>query len=89
MTTDKQYHLVKKDIVSLEEINIKIHNWLLKNRVGYNSKKWSDVIENYSNIGEFAIPLPPESNLGLSNEDRIGMIEGKLPTDWFKPTEII
>jgi len=89
MTTDNQYYIVKNDIVSLEEINIKIHNWLKNNRVGYNSEKWSDVIENYSNTGEFAIPLPPESNLGLSNEDRIGIMEGKLPTDWFKPTEII
>jgi len=89
MATDKQYYLLKNDIVYLEEINVKIHNWLKNNRDDYNSEKWSDVIENYSNTGEFAIPLPPESNLGLSNEDRIGMIEGKLPTNWFNKTEII
>jgi len=85
----KQFHLIKNDKVKLEAINNKINNWLLENREGYNAEKWSDIIENYSNTEEFAIPLPPESNLGLSNEDRIGMIEGKLPTDWFKPTEII
>jgi len=85
----KQFHLIKNDKVKLEAINNKINNWLLENREGYNAEKWSDIIENYSNTEEFAIPLPPESNLGLSNEGRIGMIEGKLPTDWFKPTEII
>ena len=88
MTTDKQYYLVKKDIVSLEEINIKINNWLKNNRPEYNAEKWSDVIENYSNTGEFAIPLPPESNLGLSNEDRIGIMEGKLPSKWFPIVEL-
>jgi len=85
----KQFNLVKNNKAKLEAINNKIHKWLLKNREGYNAEKWGEVIENDSVPGEFAIHLPPESNLGLSNEDRIGMIEGKLPTDWFKPTEII
>jgi len=85
----EQFNLIKKDKVKLEAINNKINKWLLENREGYNAEKWGEVIENYSNTEEFAIPLPPESNLGLSNEDRIGMIEGKLPIDWFKPIEII
>jgi len=85
----KQFNLVKNNKAKLEAINNKINNWLLENREGYNAEKWGEIIENYSNVGEFSLSLPPESNLGLSNEDRIGMIEGKLPTEWFKPTEII
>lgn len=88
MTTDKQYYLIKNDIVFLEAINNKINKWLTNNRAGYNSEKWAILIENHSNTQDFAIPLPPEYNEILTNEESIGLFEGKLPSKWFAIVEI-
>jgi len=85
----KQLNLIKKDKVKLEAINDKIHKWLLKNREGYNAEKWSDVIENDSNAGEFAIPLPDDDNgLEMLEIGLINMKKGKLKDNWFKPQTI-
>ena len=74
------------DQANVRATEAKIHAWLNKNRKGYNADRWAYLIENYSNPGEFTIPLPPEADRILTPEEKTGIIED-LPESWFPPIE--
>lgn len=81
----KKYNAIKLDKVKVQGTSKKIHDWLTANRAGYNAVLWSEPIENHSKKGEFTISLPPEVNNILTAEERVGLIQGDLPPDWFPP----
>jgi len=85
MKKEKIYSLIEKDKLKLEALNDKIHEWLLKNRKGYNAEKWADIIENNSLPGEFAIPIPNDDNaLSAIDDGLVKINKGKLEDKWFK-----
>jgi len=82
----KGYNKPLPDRANLRAVEAKIHIWLKNNRVGYNADKWAELVGNYSNKGEFSIPLPPEANQILTTEESNGILTN-LPDTWYDKHE--
>jgi hypothetical protein len=82
-----KFNGILPDKANIEAIEAKCHSWLKENRPGYNAERWAFIQENYSQPGEFTIPLPPEVDSILTEEERAQMFEGPLPAEWFPPAD--
>lgn len=80
-----KFNGIQKDKANIAAIEAKAHNWLKKNRPGYNAERWAYIIENHGKPGEFTIPLPPEKDQILTAEELLQVVEGPLPPEWFPP----
>jgi len=64
-------------------LSSKIHSYLIKNRKGYNAKKWSELNKSfYENKWAVKIPSEYKDVLGLTVVD-------KLPTKWHNENELL
>jgi len=69
-----------------------IHEWLKKNRKGYNAERWSDIdLSKSDKVEEYYVKVPPDYeklNEKLSAKDKLIVSKDairtceKLPVDW-------